>query len=304
MNVQEWKKKAIAGFGATLLLSIGVVTPAWAQPITVIPTPTATETPIPLPTKPLENLTQPQGETKGRLERLLEKQIGPLSVTTVLQHAIRQAAAQGVPPNTIVLLLLFPVVATMIAAARHVVGLRGFGVFTPAVIAVTFLATGLRLGLTLFIAIMVIATAGRVLLRHLRLQYLPQMAQLILILCLGIIGILLVSPWIMAVTGSWFGFDRLVNVGIFPILVLVLLTETFISTQITHGWRRAANVTVETILLATASFFAMNVPEIQDWVLTNPEVTIVGVGLTNIALGRFTGLRILEYWRFRELLKK
>lgn len=305
--MRQWMRRGSAIAGLVSLTVVFGVAPVQAQRISPSPTPTLIETPtpIPLPTKPLENLTQPQGETKGRLERLLEKQmVGPLSVTTVLQHAIRQAVSQGVPPNTIVLLLLFPVVATMIAAVRHVVGLRGFGVFTPAVIAVTFLATGLRLGLTLFIAIMVIATVGRVLLRYLRLQYLPQMAQLILVLCLGIIGILLVSPWIMTVTGSWFGFDRLVSIGIFPILVLVLLTETFISTQITHGWRRAANVTVETILLATASFFAMNVPEIQDWVLTNPEVTIAGAALTNVALGRFTGLRILEYWRFRELLKK
>lgn len=295
------------GFVGAFFFALGAITPAEAQRLSPTPVLTVTEspTPTPLPTQPPEDLTQPKGETKGRLERLLDEQtLGPLSLTTVIQHAIRQAVGQGVPPNTIVLLLLFPVVATMIAAARHVVGLRGFGVFTPAVIAVTFLATGLRLGLTLFIAIMIIATAGRMILRYLRLQYLPQMAQLILFLCLGIIGILLLSPTILMVTGSALGFDRLVSIGIFPILVLILLTETFISTQIVHGWRRAANVTVETILLATVSFLAMNVSEIQDWVLTNPEVTIMGVALSNIALGRFTGLRILEYWRFRELLRK
>lgn len=300
-----WKKIVIDGSAVAIFLLSA--TPIQAQRATQTPTPTVTEvpTPTPLPTQPPENLTQPKGEMKGRLERLLDDQsIGPLSVTNVLQHAIRRAVNQGVPPNTIVLLLLFPVVATMIAAARHLVGLRGFGVFTPAVIAVTFLATGIRLGLTMFVAILVIAMGGRMLLRYIRLQYLPQMAQLILFLCLGIIGILLVSPTVTAMTGSMFGFDRLLAIGIFPILLLILLTESFISVQISHGWKRAAHVTVETIILATASYVAMNVPSIQDWVLTNPEVTIVGVALTNVALGRFTGLRILEYWRFRELLRK
>lgn len=266
----------------------------------------ATPTEEPTPTiKPEENITQPTEETKGRLERILDEQtVGSLSFTNILQHAIRRAVAQSVPLNTIVLLLLFPVVATLIAAARHLFGLRGFGVFTPAVIAVAFLATGLRLGLTLFAAILLIATIGRMLLRYLRLQYLPQMAQLILVLCLGIIGILLVSPWITAFTGSNFGFDRLLTIGIFPILLLVLLTETFINAQILHGVKRAATMTAETVVLASASYLIMNMSMIQEWVLTKPEFTILAVALVNTVLGRFTGLRILEYWRFRELLRK
>ena len=266
-------------------------------------TPTGTFEPTPTGV-PQENITQTT-ETKGRLERVIEERtIGSLSPTNVVQFAIRRAVDEGVPANTIVLLLLFPVVATLVAAARHFLGLRGFGVFTPALIAVTFLATGLQLGLTLFITIILIATIGRVFLRRLHLQYLPQMAQLILVISLGIIGILLVSPMIVASTGTWLGMDRLISIGIFPVLILTLLTETFINAQILHGVRRAATMTAETVVLASLSYLLMNIQTIQEWVVTNPEVTIIAVAATNVAVGRFTGLRLLELWRFRELLKK
>lgn len=307
MRARVWRGKAISGLIGGLLIAIGSAAPVRAQRVSPSPTPTATETPTPTPqpTQPPQDLTQPKGETKSRLELVLETQHpGPFTVTTVFQHAIRQGVAQGVPLNTIVLLLLFPVVATLIAAARHIVGLRGFGVFTPAIIAVTLLATGIRLGLTLFVSILLIAMGGRAVIRYLRLQYLPQMAQLILVMCLGVLGIFLVAPTLTLLTGSTLGFDRLVSVGIFPILLFTLLTETFISAQIQHGVKHAGRMTIETLVLASASFLLMNMPEIQEWVVTRPELTVLGVAVINVAIGRFTGLRILEYWRFRELLKK
>jgi hypothetical protein len=74
------------------------------------------------------DITEPEGIVQGKLERILiEQEVGPLGVTNVLQHAIRNAVMMGVPANTIVLVLLFPVIAAAIAAARHLIGLRGLG---------------------------------------------------------------------------------------------------------------------------------------------------------------------------------
>lgn len=250
---------------------------------------------------PKEDITQPTVETKGRLERLLDEQVlGPLSPTTVLQHAIRFAAGNGVPLNTIVLLLLFPMVATIVAAARHLLGLRGFGIFTPAIIAVAFLATGLTIGIFIFLGTLAIATVGRTLTRRLRLQYLPRVSLLILFISVGVLLSFLGSPFL-----ARFGVrTALANIGIFPILLLILLTETFISAQISHGAKYAAQLTAETLVLATISYLLIDLRMMQAWVLLHPEATIVSLAAVNVLLGRFTGLRALEYWRFRELLRK
>ena len=80
-----------------------------------------------------QDITQRESPIKGKLEGyLLEKDPGPLSYRNFIQYGIRQAVAKGVSPNTIVLILLFPLVASMIAASRHLLGLTGFGIFVPA----------------------------------------------------------------------------------------------------------------------------------------------------------------------------
>lgn len=214
-----------------------------------------------------------------------------MTLTNFLQVAIARAIASGVPEQTIVLLLLFPLVATVIAAARHFLGLRGFGVFTPAVLSIVFLATGLQLGLTLFLGILGLAVLGRIAIRRLRLQYLPHLAMLVWVMSMGLLTLFVFAP-------------ELGNTDIFPILLLVLLTETFISAQISHGAKNAAKMTVETLVLAVVSYFLMSMNATQVWVLTHPELTIGALAGVNILLGQFTGLRMLEYWRFRELLRK
>jgi len=221
------------------------------------------------------------------------QQLGALSAVNFLRYGILHAIEAGVPQNTIVLLLLFPLIVTLIAAARHLFGLRGFGIFTPAVIAVAFLSTGLALGLGLFLGTLAIAAVSRASTHVLKLQYLPRLSLLILFISVGILASFLLVP-----------AAPLINVGIFPILLLILLTETFISAEISHGVRFAIEITVETLFLAVISYLIMDLKTMQSWVLFHPEATIISLAAGNILLGRFTGLRLLEYWRFRELLRK
>ena len=54
-------------------------------------------------------------------------------------------------------------------------------------VSVAFLATGLRLGLTLFLGILLIAVLARFLVKKLRLQYMPHMAMVILVISLGVL---------------------------------------------------------------------------------------------------------------------
>ena len=274
---------------------------------TVAATPTVELEPTPTDTPARENITQPPAESKGYLEQVLDsQQLGSLSISNFLQYAVRRAVAAGVPANTLVLVLLFPLVAMLIAAARHFIGLRGFGIFTPAVVSVAFLATGFKLGMALFLGILLIAMIGRTIIRKLRLQYLPQMALLVWIMSIGVLGMFVMVPEIkfLGNLGGFREFTGVEKVGIFPILLLVLLTETFISAQISHGVKQAATLTVETLILATVSYLLMNISLTQVWVITHPELAVSVPLAVNILLGRFTGLRMLEYWRFRELLRK
>jgi len=57
----------------------------------------------------------------------------------------------GMPMNTIYLILVLPVIATIIAFFRQVVGFKALGIYTPSIITVSFLVTGLKYGIIIFL---------------------------------------------------------------------------------------------------------------------------------------------------------
>lgn len=223
--------------------------------------------------------------------RVLEK-ITPFNF---LSYGINYLINQGVPQDTLFLLLVLPVVATIIAFARQVIGLKAFGIYVPSMIALTFVVTQLRYGLLLFVALLLIATISRLVVRYLRILYMPRMALVLTIVSLSIFAIYIGT--------SYFGKAGFITVSIFPILVLIILTEKFVEAQIEQGNKAAIILTLETLALAVGSYFIVTWDTFETFIMAYPEAVLLTF-LANIALGRFTGLRLIEYYRFRRLFKK
>jgi hypothetical protein len=272
---------------------------AWSKPAVAKTPPTLTPTPVatPTPEPPRVDITQKSVESLGPLEKLLKDQkLGSIWPFNPVKYAIRGAVAAGVPANTIVLLLLLPIVAFVIAFSRNVVGIRGFGIFLPAALSVVFVATGPFVGIGLFLAIVTVSTVARMILRRLKLQlqYLPRMAFILWVVVFGVLGILFLAPVLK--------FPDLANVSIFAVLVLVLLAEDFIRVQLGKSIKTAVTLSFDTLILALLSFIFLTLKPIQGFVLLNPEVSLILVAVVDLMLGRYTGLRVLEFYRFRKLI--
>ena len=243
-----------------------------------------------------QDITERTSPIKDRLGAYLaEKPREKLNWHNFLQQAIRQAVEKGVSANTIVLVLLFPLVAGLIAAARHLLGLTGFGIFVPAMLSVAFLATGIRVGMLMFLVIWALAAVSRKLTNWLKLQYLPRMALLMWFVSLGVLGVLLGAVNV--------GLGEVSAVSIFPIMILMLLTENFIEVQTGKSQREAFQVMLQTIGMALAGAILMRLDGVQKFVLLNPEISLLMIGLFDVYVGRYVGLRALEYVKFKKLLK-
>ncbi|MGB6839251.1 MAG: 7TM domain-containing protein [Microgenomates group bacterium] len=279
-------------------LTFAVVTNIFAQSLSPIGTasPSAELEVEPTPA-PRPDLTQQTEETIGPLEKLLEEQeLGPVWPTNPIKYAIRGAVNAGVSSNTIVLLLLLPVSATVIAATRHLIGLKGFGIFLPAALSVVFISTGPIVGIGLFLIIVFVSTAARMILRKtkIKLQYLPKMALILWFVVLGVLGLLFAAPLIQR--------PDLTNVSIFSVLVLVLLAEDFSKVQIGKSVKTAVNLTTETLILSLVSYMFLTLKPLQEYAFLNPEILLVSVAIFDILIGRYVGLRFMELWRFRRLI--
>lgn len=230
----------------------------------------------------------------------------PLGGFSFLTSTINFLIEKNVPINSIILILMLPVIVTVIAFLKQIIGLSTLGVYTPAIITLSFLALDLRLGLIFLLATMIVGSITHSFFRRYRLLYIPRMAVLLSIVSLTIIGILTV--------GSFFNISRIASVSIFPMLVMSTLAEKFVSIQGDKGFKSAFYTMLETIFVAIVAyvivggevdliFTNIKIEFVRTLIFSYPELIFLFI-LINIALGRWTGLRLSEYIRFREILRR
>ena len=202
----------------------------------------------------------------------------------------------GLPQETLLYLVGLPVIATLIAFSRQIIGIKGFGIYTSLLIALAFLVVGLEYGLLTFVVLVLAGTVTRFAIKKLRLSYLPRMAIVLTVVAL----VLLLMFW----GASLLGFKSFLEISVFAVLIMITLVEKFISAQIDKGPKTAVLLTVETIFLAIISYFLLSWSSFQQIIFSFPLSIVILSFLFNILLGKWTGLRLFEYWRFRDVLKK
>ena len=302
----------IFSMATTVRAATPTPTPKLSQRTTLSPTPTtatnsATATDsaaIATPSASVEqkiqektdkDITETSGKTKDKLVEFLDQHpIGQPTWHNFLQYAIRRAINNGLPANIVVLILLFPAITALISFSRHVIGLKGFGVYTPAVLAVAFVSTGIINGLLLFLIILAAAQIMKQVLKRLNLQYLPRTAMLLWGVSIIMLAVLISVSFVPA--------NTILTVSIFPILIIMLLTENFMESQLSGSQSEATSLTIETLFIAILGSLLIGNETVQKYALAQPELMLLLVAVVNIIVGRYVGLRLLEWVRFRSVI--
>lgn len=191
-------------------------------------------------------------------------------------------------------ILVLPLIAFFLVIIRNVIGLETFGTFSPMLLSLAFLTTGLGWGLTVFAVIVGLGTGLRFILQGLRLHLVSRVAILIAVVAVSMVG--------MTVLGAVLGVGALSHASIFPMVIMANTIENFTNTQMERGTGEALRLTCNTLLVATCSYLGIEETGLKPLVLTFPEV-LLGVIAIELLLGRWRGLRLLEYVRFYRLAR-
>lgn len=246
--------------------------------------------------KKADDITETIGKQKSKLVIYLDEHpIGPLSWHNFFQHALRKAIEMGLPANIIVLLILFPLIASVISVSRHIIGLKGFGIYIPAVLSVAFVSTGIINGIIIFITVLAAALLTRRLVKKLKLAYLPRTAMVLWGVSILILVLLMGSAYL--------NLSELTSINIFPLLIIMLLTENFISTQLFSSQKEAFGITLETLLIAVLCSVIIDSEVIQQIIILRPEITLIITAIINYVTAKYTGLRLLEFIRFNPIFQ-
>lgn len=194
-----------------------------------------------------------------------------------------------VPLVPITLILSLPVIATVVVAARVVIGLQTFGNFGPIIVALAFVTTGVRWGTLLFVTIVGIGILLRGVLQRLRLQAVARLAILI-----TLVAVVMAA---LTFAGASMGNGPMLQASIFPMIIMANVIENFAAAQSELGTGQAVRSTLATLALAVACYLVLDRTGLPALLLAVPELLGVAV-LADILLGRWRGVRLLEYVRF------
>ena len=246
-------------------------------------------------------------EKDGYDYQLTNAQTGQLQIWNFMSYFVNYLIDSGIPANTVMLILMLPVIATVVSIMKQVVGLTTFGVYTPTIITLTFWILGIKLGLLTLLIVFLVGTGARSILKRYRLLYVPKMAIVLSSVAIAILFMLIVSIRFNLFDAQFY------SLSVFPMLILSTLTEKFVDAQGSKGFKQAIVLTLQTVLVAVIAYiviggevdlylFKLKFTALQGFMLGYPEVIILII-FFNIFLGRWTGLRLLEYVRFREVLR-
>jgi membrane-associated HD superfamily phosphohydrolase len=240
-----------------------------------------------------EDITKPEEEKEKKefLALFSKRQINEPGITNFMGYAVQYAVKNGVPANTIILILLLPFLATMVVIVRNILGFPTLEMLVPIALAITLIATGPIAGLILLATILFASTISRYILKRIRIMQLPKMAISMMIVSIFVFASLAIS--------ASFGLASVTQLSFFPVLLLILLSDKIVALQLSRGTKPAIVITFFTLVLGIAGYAVLSVGIIRSYVLLYPEIILALIPL-NILLGRYFGLRLTEYHRFAQ----
>jgi hypothetical protein len=189
-------------------------------------------------------------------------------------------------------LLAVPIGALLVVFLRNVIGVQTFGTFMPVLIALAFRETQLLWGVLLFTVIIFIGLSIRFYMERLRLLLVPRLASVLTIVVLLMVAVSLVSQRL--------GFETGLSVGLFPMVIMTMTIERMSIVWEERGSGEAIKQGLGSLLVAATCYVAMGLRMVEHLVFVFPELLLITLAAT-LLLGRYTGYRLTELLRFREL---
>jgi transglutaminase-like putative cysteine protease len=191
-------------------------------------------------------------------------------------------------------LLLLPLAALIVSVFRTVIGVPTFGTFAPALMGMAFLDLKvLPWGMLIFLVVVLAGWGLRRLLDRLHLLQVPRVGILLTLLVLLIVTGIAVGAHLGLPATSYF--------GLLPLVILTHLVERFWTVETEDGTAASFKTLAGTFVVAVTVSLALSPRPVGTWMFRYPETT--GVILAcQLLLGRYTGYRLSELYRFQDLI--
>jgi transglutaminase-like putative cysteine protease len=191
-------------------------------------------------------------------------------------------------------LLLLPVSALIVSIFRTLIGVPTYGTFSPALLGLAFADfRALPWALGIFLVVVIIGWLMRHLLDRFHLLLVPRTAILLTLIIIFLIIVTMVAGHNNVPVTQY--------VALFPLVILTHLVERFWTVEAEDGTRAAFRILAGTLFVAASISLSLGPDIVGLWLFRHPEA--LGLVLAaQFLLGRYTGYRLSELYRFQDLI--
>ncbi len=227
--------------------------------------------------------------TNDRLIGFLGRQ--EFSIYSILNTVMNGNISFGV----LQFLLVIPLGVLVVVFSRNVIGINTLGTFLPALMAMAVRGTGLLPGIVAFVLVLTITVLFRFPLEKLGILHTPKLAILMIVVIFGLLGLSA-----LAGTINWEAFSTIGAASVFPIAILTITAERLAITIVEEGTAKTIRILLQTLVVMTACYVVMGSVALKAIMVAFPELLLVVIAI-NLWIGNWTGLRVVELFRFRSL---
>lgn len=210
----------------------------------------------------------------------------------------RIATFASLPPaeqHLIRFLLLLPLATVVVGVFRVLIGVRTFGVFSPALLGLIFRdLRGLPWGLGIFVGTVLVGWIFRKFLDRYNLLLIPRAAVMLTLIIAFLIAIVVLAARADVHVTAY--------IALFPLIILTHMVERFWTVEAEDGTGSSFKTLFGTILVAVAVAVSLSPDAISRWMFRFPETLGLVVAVL-LLLGRYTGYRLTELYRFQDVIE-
>jgi 7 transmembrane helices usually fused to an inactive transglutaminase/Transglutaminase-like superfamily len=220
----------------------------------------------------------------------------PTASPSFLQRVFARLSLFALPPaehQLVEFLLLLPLAALIICIFRNLIGIASFGTFAPALVGLAFREIESLPGILVFVSIILIGWSMRRILDRYHLLQVPRTAFLLSLVVLVLIA--------AVVAANFRDFPATRYFSLFPMVILTGMIERFWTLETEDGTASSFKTLLSTMLIAATISVVLSVHAIAHHMVRYPE-TLGVIMAVQLLIGRYTGYRLLELFRFRDFV--
>jgi hypothetical protein len=233
------------------------------------------------------------------VERLAPASVAAAESLSPAQRLLTALSLYALPPaeqRLVEFLLLLPIAALIVCLYRNVIGLYSFGTFAPALVGLAFRDLHSMPGILVFVSIVLVGWVLRRFLDHYHLLQVPRTAFLLSLVVMMLIAVVVAAnfqnPPVAATQ----------YVSLFPMVILTGMIERFWTLETEDSTASSFRTLLGTMFIAATIALVLSLRAVVNHMFRYPE-TLGLIMAAQLLLGRYTGYKISELSRFRDLIQ-